>query len=183
MRGLLIFKRGAYEVPNTLTEALEDLRLDFQRDHTLRKACVRNGWTVLRPKPSSGCFVKASEEQWFQDSDLQIGAHRLRSSWAPKRFNNLDAGGNPKDVTPLTEKDKVEEGEAATRGGTGGLSELAARQAMVGSGELSKDALEAMTKEPWLAMEVNDVEGVDGLRGGQGAFQDTRAEGGGVKAR
>eukprot|EP00959_Pyramimonas_sp_CCMP1952_P279264 5838707-Pyramimonas_sp.AAC.1 len=58
-----VFKCGNYEVLRTVASAIEDLRSDFEQDDTLRKSCVRNMWTVLRPKPSSGGFVKASEEK------------------------------------------------------------------------------------------------------------------------
>eukprot|EP00959_Pyramimonas_sp_CCMP1952_P186872 3907575-Pyramimonas_sp.AAC.1 len=58
-----IFKCGTYEVLRTLASALEDLIADFKADSTLKKACVRNGWTVLRPKPSQKAFVRANEEK------------------------------------------------------------------------------------------------------------------------
>eukprot|EP00959_Pyramimonas_sp_CCMP1952_P464056 9485972-Pyramimonas_sp.AAC.1 len=96
-----VFKCGTYEVLRTLAEAIENLKSDFQRGQTLMKARVRNLWTALRPKPTSGRFEKASDERWFQDSDLRLGTHRLRSSWVQKRFENLDDQGIPKDVQPL----------------------------------------------------------------------------------
>ena len=44
-----VFRCGTYEVLRVLAESLEELQEDFQLHGTLRKACVRNGWTVLRP--------------------------------------------------------------------------------------------------------------------------------------
>ena len=45
------FRCGTYEVLRVLAEAIEELQADFQKNDTLRKACVRNAWTVLRPMP------------------------------------------------------------------------------------------------------------------------------------
>eukprot|EP00959_Pyramimonas_sp_CCMP1952_P159873 3343850-Pyramimonas_sp.AAC.1 len=157
------FKCGTYEVLRTLAFALEDLMSDFKRDETLKKACVRNAWTVLRPKLSQGAFVKASEEKWFQDGQLKIGQHRLRSSWVEKRFNNLDDEGMPQDVPVLTEKDKAQEGEAGVHGEPGDLSVLATWQDMIASGELTEAAVQDLSRQAWLAMEINDIEGMEGL--------------------
>ena len=157
------FKCGTYEVLRTLAAALEDVMSDFKKDETLKKACVRNAWTVLRPKLSEGAFVKASEEKWFQDGKLKVGQHRLRSSWVEKRFNNLDDQGMPKDLPPLTDKDKAQEGEAGVHGEPGDLSALATWQDMVASGELTEAALQDLSRQAWLAMEINDIEGIEGL--------------------
>ena len=39
---------------------------------------------------------------------------------------------------------------------------MATWEAMVQSGELTKDALKDLVRQPWLSMEVNDVEGFEG---------------------
>ena len=65
----------------------------------MKKAMVRNLWTVLRPMVSQGKFEKVSNQAWAEG--LKHGTHRLRQSWIDKRFDNLDEQGFPK---PLPEE-------------------------------------------------------------------------------
>ena len=86
-----VFKCGTYEVLRTLAEAIEEQKEAFRHDDTLKKACFRNGWTVLRPRVSEGRFVRASEEAWAKE--LTLGTHRLRDSWVAKRFDHVSEEG------------------------------------------------------------------------------------------
>ena len=156
-----VFKCGAYEVLRVLAEAIEDIKKDFAEDDTLKKAVVRNGWCNLRPKMSKGTFVKATEEAWAKD--LVVGTHRLRSSWVAKRYENLDEKGLPKTVEPLKEEDKEEQGQASYHDNPGDVSVLESWKAMVEAGEMTPAAVRDIQKQPWLAFEVNEVEGLEGL--------------------
>ena len=77
-----------------LTASLKTLFTAFEEEETLKKACVRNLWTVLRPNLSEKRFVKVSEQAWAKG--LRSGTHRLRQSWVDKRYDNLDEDGFPK---------------------------------------------------------------------------------------
>ena len=70
--------------------ALRDTMDAFKNDDALKKACFRNGRTVLWPRISEGRFVKASEEEWASDrklgaqGELDGQAFRPREcGWAP----------------------------------------------------------------------------------------------------
>ena len=73
-------------------------------ENQMKKAMVRNLWTVLRPMVSQGKFEKVSNQAWAEG--LKYGTHRLRQSWIEKRYDNLDEEGFPK---PLPEDDEKPE--------------------------------------------------------------------------
>ena len=49
-----VFKCGVYEVLKLLLKSIETLFDRFEAEQTLKKAMVRNMWTVLRPNLSKG---------------------------------------------------------------------------------------------------------------------------------
>ena len=100
-----VFKCGVYEVLKLLLQSIETLFAVFEEETTLKKAMVRNLWTVLRPNITEGKFEKVTEQSWAQG--LKLGTHRLRNSWVQKRFDNLDEQGFP---NPLPE-DKLPESQ------------------------------------------------------------------------
>ena len=57
-----VFKRGVYEVLKLLAKSIEDLFRAFEDEETMKKAMVRNLWTVLRPmvSHSEGRLMKAN---------------------------------------------------------------------------------------------------------------------------
>ena len=89
-----VFKCCVYEIMRVICETVEELRDVFNRDQTLRKAMIRNGWLAVRPKVSEGRFVRVSEETWA--TYVPLGTHRLRRSWCQRRFENLDENGMPR---------------------------------------------------------------------------------------
>ena len=97
-----------FEVLKLLLKSLEDLFKAFEEEQTLKKAMVRNLWTVYRPMLSKGKFEKVSNQAWAEG--LQFGTHRLKQSWVDKRFDNVDELGFPKPLPgdeQLSEKDRV----------------------------------------------------------------------------
>ena len=82
-----------------LAETLQVHFSAFEKEETLKKACVRNLWTVLRPNLKEKRFVKVSEQPWAKG--LKFGTHRLKRSWVDKRFDNLDEQGFPKRPTAV----------------------------------------------------------------------------------
>ena len=89
-----VFKCGTYEVLKLLASTLQEMFAVFEKEETLKKAMVRNMWTVLRPNLSKGKFEKVTDQPWA--TNIKLGTHRLRSSWIEKRFDNLDEQGFPK---------------------------------------------------------------------------------------
>ena len=140
----------------TLAEGLESLYTAFQEDETLKKACVRNLWTVLRPVVSQKKFVKVTEQKWAEA--LPLGTHRLKAEWVQKRFQNLDENGMPK---PVVKKELPQE-DVTFHGEPGDEQVLTSWKEMARTGEMTKDALRQMTQEPWLEMEVSCLE-MEGL--------------------
>ena len=49
-----VFKCGVYEVLKLLASTLEEMFAVFEKEETLKKAMVRNLWTVLRPNLIGG---------------------------------------------------------------------------------------------------------------------------------
>ena len=140
-----VFKCGVYEVLRTLAEAIEEQKEAFRRDETLKKACYRNGWTVLRPRVSQGRFVRASEEAWAKE--LTLGTRRLRDSWTAKRFDHVSEEGIPGKYKPLTKTEEAHEAEACYHDAPGDLRSLTTWTEMVEKGELSKEALKEITEQ------------------------------------
>ena len=79
-----VFKCGVYEVLKLLASTLQETFAVFEKEDTLKKAMVRNLWTVLRPNITEGKFEKVTEQSWAQG--LKLGTHRLRTSWIEKRL-------------------------------------------------------------------------------------------------
>ncbi len=84
-----VFKCGYYEILRVVVESIEQITYDAQKDMTLKKAFVRNGWLALRPKVSDNKFVRVQDEPWVED--LVLWKHRLRKRWCEQRFNHLDS--------------------------------------------------------------------------------------------
>ena len=57
------------QVLKLLCWSLEELFAVFEQGETLKKAMVRNLWTVLRPYLSKGKFEKVTEHPWAQTSN------------------------------------------------------------------------------------------------------------------
>ena len=68
-----VFKCGVYEVLKLLATSIEDLFKAFAEEHTMKKAMVRNLWTLLRPVVSQGKFEKVENQPWAEG--LEYGAH------------------------------------------------------------------------------------------------------------
>ena len=60
-----------------LALSLEELFAAFEEQQTLKKAMVRNLWTVLRPNISEKKFGKVTEQPWAKG--LSLGTHRLKN--------------------------------------------------------------------------------------------------------
>ena len=139
------------QVLKLLCWSLEELFAVFEQEETLKKAMVRNLWTVLRPNLSKGKFEKVTEQPWAQN--IKLGTHRLRQSWVQKRFDNLDENLFPK---PLPE-DKLPESQidASYNVEPGHLNELSTWQLMVESGEMTQEAMKECAMLPFMEYEVS----------------------------
>ena len=159
-----VFKCGVYEVLKLLVNSLEEMFAKFEEDETLKKAMVRNMWTVNRPNMSQAKFEPITEQAWAQG--LQFGSHRLMKSWVAQRFSNVDEQGFPK---PLSE-DTVEECQidASYSVEPGSLSELSTWKAMAKTGEMSQEALRYASEIPCMEYELYSQEwGFEGLEEAQ----------------
>ena len=149
-----VFKCGVYEVLKLLADSLEELFRVFAEQETLKKACVRNMWTVLRPNLTEQKFIKVREQAWAEG--LKFGTHRLKKSWVQKRFDNLDEDGFPLPPSrvelPEALKDCTYHAEAP-----GSLQELSTWKWMVENGEMTEEALQELSVEPWLEHEVHYI--------------------------
>ena len=156
-----------FEVLKLLLKSLEDLFKAFEEEQTLKKAMVRNLWTVYRPMLSKGKFEKVSNQAWAEG--LKFGTHRLRQSWIEKRFDNLDEKGFPKPLpedVDVAEEDRVlpaEQMDCSYHAEPGSLQELSTWQLMAESGEMSEDALEQCSLLPWMEYEVQGMLDFEGL--------------------
>ena len=99
-----IFQFLLLQVLRLLAKSCQDLFHAFEQEDTLKKAMVRNLWTVHRPNVDLERFEKVTDQTWAKD--LALGTHRLRQSWVDKRFDNVDEEGFPK---PLREDEEVPE--------------------------------------------------------------------------
>ena len=126
----------------------------------MKKAMVRNMWTVLRPNITKNTFERANEQPWAYG--LKQGTHRLRQSWVDKRFENLDEGGFPK---PLTEDAKLPEHQvdASYSIDAGSQNELTTWQLMVQTGEMTEEALRECSLMPFMEYEVSGTLDFEGL--------------------
>ena len=154
-----VFKCGVYEVLKLLVQSIETLFDKFEEEQTLKKAMVRNLWTVLRPNITEGKFEKVTEQPWA--SGLKLGTHRLRTTWVEKRFHNLDEQGFPK---PLTE-DKLPESQldASYNVEPGNLNELSTWKLMAEKGEMTEEALRHCSRMPFMEYEVSGLLDFEGL--------------------
>ena len=125
----------------------------FEEEETLKKACVRNLWTVLRPNLSEKRFVKVSEQPWAEG--LKFGTHRLRKSWVDKRYDNLDEDGFP--TKPAEVKLPEVQKDCSYHGEEGSLQELSTWKLMVKEGEMTEEAMRELSLEPWLSYEVQGM--------------------------
>ena len=148
-----IFKCGVYEVLKLLVESIETLFAQFAEDETLKKAMVRNLWTVLRPNITEGKFERVSRQPWAKD--LKFGTHRLRRSWVEKRFDNLGEQGFP---MPLPE-DKLPEPQldASYNVEPGNLNELNTWMLMAKEGEMTEEAMRACSVLPFMEYEMSGL--------------------------
>ena len=100
---------------------------------------VRNLWTVLRPNISEGKFEKVTGQPWA--AHLQLGTHRLRSSWVEKRFDNLDEQGFPTALPDTKLPESHMDGSYNVEPDGGSLNELTTWKLMAESGEMPEEAL------------------------------------------
>ena len=154
-----IFKCGVYEVLKLLVESIETLFDQFAEEETLKKAMVRNLWTVLRPNITEGKFERVSKQPWA--NDLKFGTHRLRQSWVEKRFDNLDEQGFP---MPLPE-DKLPEPQldASYNVEPGNLNELNTWKLMAEQGEMTEEAMRQCSILPFVEYEMSGLLDFEGL--------------------
>ena len=64
-----VIKCGTYEVLKLLASTLQETFAVFEKEDTLKKAMVRNLWTVLRPNLSEGKFEKVTDQPWAKISN------------------------------------------------------------------------------------------------------------------
>ena len=157
-----------FEVLKLLLKSLQDLFKAFEDEETMKKAMVRNMWTVYRPMLSKGKFEKVSNQAWAEG--LKHGTHRLRQSWVDKRFDNLDEEGFPK---PLREDEEVPEKDRVLPEcqldcsyhpeEPGSLLELSTWKLMTEKGEMSESALRDCSLLPWMEWEVQGMLDFEGL--------------------
>ena len=154
-----IFKCGVYEVLKLLVGSIETLFAQFAEEETLKKAMVRNLWTVLRPNITEGKFERVSKQPWAKD--LKFGTHRLRQSWVEKRFDNLDEQGFP---MPLPE-DKLPEPQldASYNVEPGNLNELNTWKLMAKEGEMTEEAMRQCSVLPFIEYEMSGLLDFEGL--------------------
>ena len=70
-----VIKCGTYEVLKLLASTLQETFAVFEKEDTLKKAMVRNLWTVLRPNLSEGKFEKVTDQPWaktYRTGDSQV---------------------------------------------------------------------------------------------------------------
>ena len=142
-----------------LLSSLEELFAVFEEEETLKKAMVRNLWTVLRPNITEGKFEKVTEQPWTDG--LTLGTHRLRQSWVEKRFDNLDEQGFP---MPLPE-DKLPEPQldASYNVEPGNLNELNTWKLMAEQGEMTEEAMRQCSVLPFMEYEIAGLLDFEGL--------------------
>ena len=149
-----------------LVVSREDLFSQFEAEQTMKKAMVRNLWTVNRPNISEGKFEKVTEQPWAQG--LRLGTHRLRSSWVKKRFDNLDEQGFPQ---PLPE-DKLPESQIDMSYSVepGNLNELSTWHLMAATGEMTEEALRQCSLLPFMEYEATGMLDFEGLEEATGTL-------------
>ena len=161
-----------FEVLKLLLKSLQDLFKAFEDEETMKKAMVRNMWTVYRPMLSKKKFEKVSNQAWAEG--LKQGTHRLKQSWVDKRFDNLDEQGFPK---PLPGDEKLAENDRVVSADqldcsyhaevTGSLQELSTWKLMAESGEMTEEAMRQCSMMPWMEYEVQgklDFQGLEEAR-------------------
>ena len=154
-----VFKCGVYEVLKLLSNSLMELFTAFEKEETLKKAMVRNLWTVLRPNITEQKFEKVTQQPWAEH--LQMGTHRLKQSWIDKRFEHLDEQGFPK----AWREDKIHESQldASYCEEPGSLLELNTWKMMAETGEMTEEALKSCSLMPWMEYELNNIPDFEGL--------------------
>ena len=60
----VVFKCGVYEVLKLLCMSLEELFTAFEEEATIKKAMVRNLWTVVRPDMTEKKFEIVTQQDW-----------------------------------------------------------------------------------------------------------------------
>ena len=156
-----VFKCGVYEVLKLLSTSIETLFAKFEEEETLKKAMVRNLWTVLRPNVTEGKFEKITEQSWAEG--LKHGTHRLKRSWCEKRYDNLNEQGFP---NPLPEdEDKLPESQidASYNVEPGNLMELATWKLMAETGEMTEDAMRFASQMQFIEYEVQGMPDFEGF--------------------
>ena len=154
-----IFKCGVYEVLKLLVESIETLFDQFAEEETLKKAMVRNLWTVLRPNITEGKFERVSNQPWAKD--LKFGTHRLRQSWVDQRYDNLDEQGFP---MPLPEDTLPEpQLDASYNVEPGNLNELNTWKLMAEEGEMTEEAMRQCSVLPFIEYEMSGLLDFEGL--------------------
>ena len=156
-----VFKCGVYEVLKLLSTSIETLFTKFEEEDTLKKAMVRNLWTVLRPNVTEGKFEKITEQSWAEG--LKHGTHRLKRSWCEKRYDNLNEQGFP---NPLPEdEDKLPESQidGSYNVDPGNLMELETWKLMAETGEMTEEALRHCSIMPFMEYEVSGLLDFEGL--------------------
>ena len=156
-----VFKCGVYEVLKLLSTSIETLFTKFEEEDTLKKAMVRNLWTVLRPNVTEGKLEKITEQSWAEG--LEHGTHRLKRSWCEKRYDNLNEQGFP---NPLPEdEDKLPESQidASYNVEEGNLMELATWKLMAETGEMTEDAMKFASQMQFIEYEVQGMPTFEGL--------------------
>ena len=151
-----------------LAKSCQDLFHAFEQEDTLKKAMVRNLWTVHRPNVDLERFEKVTDQTWAKD--LALGTHRLRQSWVEKRVDNVDEEGFPK---PLREDEEVPEKDRVLPEcqldcsyhpeEPGSLLELSTWKLMTEKGEMSETALRDCSQMPWMEWEVQGMLDFEGL--------------------
>ena len=136
-----------------LTTSLQQLFAMFEKEETLKKACVRNLWTVLRPNLSEKRFVQVREQPWAEG--LKFGTHRLKQSWVDKRYDHLDEDGFPKKPEAVKLPEVLK--DCSYHGEEGSLQELSTWKLMVKKGEMTEEAMKELSLEPWLSYEVQGM--------------------------
>ena len=83
----------------------------------------------------------------------------MRTRWIDKRYDHLDSSGTPEKTFRPTEEEKKTEADPLYHYDKEELCTLSTWEAMVQVGELSQEAYNELSKQPWLEIEMHEYTG------------------------
>ena len=157
-----VFKCGMYEVMRTMFGVIKECRDDFRRNQRLLKGMFSLGWLCVRPDFEKKGMVDCTHQKWCKD--MKLGSHRIKEQWLEKRFSHLDQDGKPQpEFQSLDDSFCPDEVEQTCNVQPGEQRSLDVWKQMADAGQITLEQLQEFQEEPWLEIELNNFENIQGI--------------------